>query len=87
LAELLDSFASGLDVPHRIDDVLHDLREAGFTEVTSRSVGEHVWPGFDRWIALTEHRDGWGRNWIPVVRRGLADYFLVTARKPAGSGS
>jgi cyclopropane fatty-acyl-phospholipid synthase-like methyltransferase len=85
LAELLKTFASGLDLAHRIDDVLRDLRAAGFADVTARSVGEHVWPGFDRWVALTEHPDGWGRNWIRAVERGLADYFLVTARKPAGS--
>ncbi|WP_447005214.1 class I SAM-dependent methyltransferase [Saccharothrix isguenensis] len=86
LAELLKTFSSGLDLAHRIDDVLRDLCAAGFADVTARSIGEHVWAGFDKWVALTEHPDGWGRNWIRAVGRGLADYFLVTARKPAGSG-
>ncbi|GGP36498.1 hypothetical protein GCM10010185_04520 [Saccharothrix coeruleofusca] len=85
LSELLATFASGLDLPHPIGDFLADLRAAGFADVTATSIGEHVWRGFDRWIELGEYRDSWGRNWVTAVARGLVDYHLVTARKPAGS--
>ncbi|GAB3000038.1 hypothetical protein GCM10027184_65310 [Saccharothrix stipae] len=86
LAELLRTFASGLDRAHPVDDVLRDLREAGFADVTARSIGEHVWRGLDRWLELGPHRDRWDRNWLRAAELGLVDYYLVTARKPAGSG-
>lgn len=83
LARLLDSFATGLDLAHPIEDVQGALRAAGFADVAATSIGEHVWPCFDRWIAQTEYRDSWGRNWIPLVERGLVDYYLVTAHRSA----
>ncbi|MEU4739073.1 methyltransferase domain-containing protein [Actinosynnema sp. NPDC023658] len=87
LAELLETFASGLDRAHPVDGVLRDLRDAGLADVAARSIGEHVWRGLDRWIELGPHRDRWDRNWLRAAERGLLDYYLVTGRKPAGSGA
>ncbi len=84
LARLLESFATGLDLAHPIEGVEEALRVAGFTGVAATSIGEHVWRYFDRWIAQTEYWDSWGRNWIPLVERGLVDYYLVSAHKSAG---
>ena len=84
LARLLDSFATGLDLAHSIGGVQEALRAAGFTGVAAASIGPHVWPYFDRWIAQARHTDTWARNWIPLVERGLVDYYLVSAHKPAG---
>ncbi|MFJ6670239.1 class I SAM-dependent methyltransferase [Actinosynnema sp. NPDC091369] len=86
LAGVLRTFATGLDRAHRVDDVLRDLRAAGFADVRADSIGEHVWRGLDRWLAQGPRPDGWDRNWLPAFERGLVDYYLVTARKPAGSG-
>ncbi len=86
LAELLKTFASGLDLAHPVDDVLDHLREAGFEQVTAHSIGEHVWRGLDRWLELGPRPDRWDRNWLRAFERGLVDYYLITARKPAGSG-
>jgi cyclopropane fatty-acyl-phospholipid synthase-like methyltransferase len=83
LARLLDSFATGLDLAHPIAAMQDALRAAGFTEVAATSIGEHVWHCFDRWIEQSEYRDSWARNWIPLVERGLVDYYLVTAHKAA----
>jgi MPBQ/MSBQ methyltransferase len=85
LAQLLDSFATGLDLAHSIEGVQTALRAAGFTGVTATSIGEHVWRSFDRWLAQTEYSDSWGRNWIPLVERGLVDYYLVTAHRSAAA--
>ncbi|MCE6996826.1 methyltransferase domain-containing protein [Saccharothrix sp. S26] len=85
LAGLLRTFASGLDRAHRVDDVARDLRAAGFAHVTADSIGEHVWRGLDRWLARGPRPDRWDRNWLTAFERGLVDYYLVTARKPAGS--
>lgn len=86
LAELLETFASGLDRAHLVDDVVRDLRGAGFADVTALSIGEHVWRALDRWLAQGPRPDRWDRNWLRAAERGLVDYYLVTARKPAGSG-
>ena len=83
LARLLDSFADGLDLAHSIGAVQESLHAAGFTDVTATSIGEHVWPCFDRWLVQTGGQDSWPRNWIRLVERGLVDYYLVTAHKPA----
>ena len=85
LAGLLKTFASGLDRAHRVDDVVRDLRAAGFADVRADSIGEHVWRGLDRWLAQGPRPDRWDRNWLPAFERGLVDYYLVTAREPAGS--
>ncbi|MFD0199697.1 MULTISPECIES: class I SAM-dependent methyltransferase [Saccharothrix] len=86
LAEVLRTFATGLDRAHLVDDVVRDLRGAGFADVTARGIGEHVWRGLDRWLELGPRPDRWDRNWLRAAERGLVDYYLVTARKPAGSG-
>jgi cyclopropane fatty-acyl-phospholipid synthase-like methyltransferase len=79
LAGLLHSFASGLDVPHRIEGFTRTLTGAGFTEVRAEPIGESVWPGFDRFLdGVEEVRDAWPRNFLPAYREGLLDYFLVT---------
>ncbi|MFI9008899.1 class I SAM-dependent methyltransferase [Actinosynnema sp. NPDC053489] len=87
LAEALPTFASGLDRAHRVDHVVRDLRRAGFADVAARSIGEHVWRGLDRWLELGPRPDAWDRGWARLAERGLVDYYLVTARKPAGSGA
>ncbi|TQM81683.1 methyltransferase family protein [Saccharothrix saharensis] len=86
LAGVLETFATGLDQAHRVDDVVRDLRAAGLADVRADGIGEHVWRGLDRWLAQGPRPDGWDRNWLPAFERGLLDYYLVTARKPAGSG-
>ncbi|PSK98786.1 methyltransferase family protein [Murinocardiopsis flavida] len=79
LAELIETVRSGVDVLHPVAGFTADLRAAGFTGVRADAIGEHVWPYFDAWIAHTEYRDTWGRNWLRAYREGLVDYHLVTA--------
>ncbi|MFD1147039.1 class I SAM-dependent methyltransferase [Saccharothrix hoggarensis] len=85
LAALLRTFATGLDLAHPVDAVLDHLRAAGFAGVTARAIGEHVWRGLDRWLELGPEPDRWDRNFLRAADQGLLDYYLVTARKPAGS--
>lgn len=85
LPELLETFASGIDVATPVDTLITALRQAGFVEVAARSIGDDVWPGFDRWIAATEYRDTWSRNWLVAAREGLLDYFLICARAPGAA--
>ncbi|MEU4801235.1 methyltransferase domain-containing protein [Actinosynnema sp. NPDC023587] len=85
LAELLHTFANGLDLPHPIDLFTADLRAAGLVDVRADSIGEHVWAGLDRWLELGDTPDRWDRRWRTAADLGLLDYYLVTARQPAGS--
>ncbi|MFJ7243775.1 class I SAM-dependent methyltransferase [Kitasatospora sp. NPDC098652] len=78
---LLASFADGLDVPHTLDGFTTDLTEAGFTPVTTESIGPDVWPGLDRYLADTVPNDHWTRNFLPAWRHGLLDYHLITATR------
>ncbi|GAA1338859.1 class I SAM-dependent methyltransferase [Saccharothrix algeriensis] len=87
LAELLETFASGLDLAHPIGRFADDLRAAGFTGVRADRLGAHVWPGLDRWVAQVGGPYDWGRNWLVAADRGLLDYYLVTARQPAAWGA
>ncbi|MDH6130682.1 SAM-dependent methyltransferase [Kitasatospora sp. MAA4] len=81
LAELLESFADGLDVAHPIDDFEADLGKAGFTSVRVESIGAAVWPGLDRYLEGTPVRGLWPRNFLIAWRQGLLDYYLVSATR------
>lgn len=76
---LLESFASGLDVPHPLPSLLDLLSASGFSDISSVPIGAQVWPGFDRWVASTEYVDSWPRNFLRAHTEGLLDYYLVTA--------
>jgi ubiquinone/menaquinone biosynthesis C-methylase UbiE len=86
LNDLLDSFASGLDVPHPLPSLLDFLVASGFSEISALPIGTQVWPGFDRWVANTKYADSWPRNFLRAYAEGLLEYYLVTAALP-GAGS
>ena len=81
LRRVIETIDSGIDVVAAIDSFRDDLLAAGFVDVHVESIGEHVWHGFDAWIAQTEFKDSWGRNWLKAYHRGLIDYYVVTADK------
>lgn len=83
LRRLIDTIDSGIDVVLTIDSFRDDLLHAGFADVRVELLGEHIWRGFDAWIAQTEFKDAWSRNWLTAYNRGLIDYYLVTAVKNA----
>lgn len=85
LPELVETFASGIDLATPVGELLAALREAGFVDMEQVSIGADVWRGLDRWIGQTEYRDTWSRNWLLAVRRGLLDYYLVSARVPGAA--
>jgi len=80
LPDLLETFASGIDLAHPIDGLATVLQLAGFVDVEILSIGEDVWPGWDRWIAGTDYHDTWSRNWLVAARQGLLGYFVISAR-------
>ncbi|GGM77476.1 hypothetical protein GCM10012275_55240 [Longimycelium tulufanense] len=83
IAEMLATFRTGVDRAIPVGTMTGALRAAGFVEVTARSIGEHVWPGLDRWQAQQDrYARHWSRNWLTAFRRGLLDYYMVTAQAP-----
>jgi len=81
VADLLETVASGADVIRPVGEFGIDLTAAGFADVAVESIGEHVWRQLDQWIAQTEFRVSWARNWLRCYENGLMDYYLVTARR------
>lgn len=81
IAEMIETVATGVDVIRPVGSFAADLDAAGLEGVSVASIGEHVWPCFDRWIAQTEHADSWGRNWLRCYENGWIDYYTVTARR------
>ncbi|BDT92425.1 type 11 methyltransferase [Nocardia sputorum] len=82
LAPLIGTIRSGVDAVTSIGSFVTTLGSSGFECIGVETIGEHVWHGFDAWIAQTEYRDSWNRNWLNVYRDGLIDYYIVIATKP-----
>ncbi|MFE4970834.1 class I SAM-dependent methyltransferase [Kitasatospora sp. NPDC056651] len=78
---MLASFADGLDIAHPLDDFALDLAQAGFTDITTTSIGTDVWPGFDRYLADTLPAAHWSRHFLTAWRDGLIDYHVITATR------
>jgi cyclopropane fatty-acyl-phospholipid synthase-like methyltransferase len=82
LRRLIETVDNGIDVVLTIDSFRDDLLQAGFVDVRVENLGTHVWRGFDAWMAQTDFKDSWGRNWLKAYNQGLIDYYLVTADRP-----
>ncbi|WUI78815.1 class I SAM-dependent methyltransferase [Streptomyces sp. NBC_00400] len=82
LAELLDTYRTGLDVAHTIPQLTGSLERAGLTGVRAHPIGASVWPGWDRWLARMWEPGTWPRNFLRAYREGTLDYFTVTAQRP-----
>ncbi len=82
LRPLLPTIEQDIDRVIPVGDAIRALKAAGLSDASSESLGARVWEGWDRWIAQTEHADGWGRNWLKAWRAGLLDYHLLTAHRP-----
>ena len=83
LAAMLGPFIEGTDLEHPIGGFAGDLADAGFADVAVESIGDHVWPGLDAYVAQLGVPEGdWQRQYVTAWRDGLLDYYVVTARKP-----
>ncbi|MFD8596074.1 class I SAM-dependent methyltransferase [Kitasatospora sp. NPDC059646] len=82
LADLLVTFADGLDLARPVGDLARAFTAAGLTGVRAESVGADVWPGWDLWLSRWWGPDTWPRNFRHAWERGLLDYYVVTAERP-----
>lgn len=81
LKELIPTIRDGIDNVVSVDHISSSLEKLGFRTISCESIGEHVWPGFDKWIGQTELRDTWNKNWLKAFKENLVDYYIITATK------
>ncbi|MFI1829817.1 class I SAM-dependent methyltransferase [Streptomyces sp. NPDC020412] len=81
LADLLDTFANGLDIARPVSVLADAFSAAGLTEVRVESIGAQVWPGWDLWLSRWWAPDTWPRNFRRAYERGILDYHVVTAAR------
>ncbi|MFJ4878494.1 methyltransferase domain-containing protein [Streptomyces sp. NPDC088745] len=81
LAELLETYASGLDIARPVSALADALLEDGFTHVRVESIGAHVWPGWDLWLSRWWAPGTWPRNFLRAYEHGILDYYLLTAER------
>ncbi|MFC8506724.1 class I SAM-dependent methyltransferase [Streptomyces sp. NPDC057411] len=81
LAQLLDTFANGLDIAHPVTALTDALTAAGLSDVRVESLGPQVWAGWDAWLSHVCAPDTWARNFLRAYERRILDYYLVTAHR------
>ncbi len=82
LLRCFPNFKSGVDKIVRINSFLNKLKDQGFIQIKSQSIGRFVWHGFDRWILQTRYKDTWDKYWIQAYKAGMLDYYIIEATKP-----
>jgi cyclopropane fatty-acyl-phospholipid synthase-like methyltransferase len=85
LASLLDTYANGLDIARSVKALTDAFTAAGLTEVRVESIGPHVWPGWDLWLAKWWAPGTWPRNFLQAYERQILDYYVVTAARPGNA--
>lgn len=75
--------ADGLCHAHPVATLEEKLAVNGFTGIKAASIGEHVWPGLDAWLAKTDLDQYLARTWLHAYQQGLLDYCVVTATAQA----
>lgn len=66
---------------HPVALLTETMMAHGFVDLIVESIGEHVWRGFDRFLAQTDScKRSRMRNWLVGFERGLLDYYVITAK-------
>ncbi|MEU6978998.1 MULTISPECIES: methyltransferase domain-containing protein [unclassified Streptomyces] len=82
LAELLDTFADGLDIARTPSELTDALAWSGMVDVRCESIGPSVWPGWDHWLSAQWKPGTWPRNFLHAWEKGFLDYYVITASRP-----
>lgn len=81
LSSMIQTIRDEIDKATPIQQLESTLKKNGFKNVRIKSIGENVWHGFDQWTSQTDLKDSWTRNWYTGYKKGLIDYYLITAEK------
>ncbi|MEU4849961.1 class I SAM-dependent methyltransferase [Streptomyces gilvosporeus] len=82
LAQLLDTYANGLDIARPVNALADAFTTAGLTNVGVESIGAHVWPGWDLWLGRSWAPGTWPRNFLRAYEQRILDYYVITAGRP-----
>jgi ubiquinone/menaquinone biosynthesis C-methylase UbiE len=83
LNPMIQTIRNGIDKATPISHLEAILKKNDFKNVQIESIGKNVWYGYDQWVAQGDLKDSWTRNWYKGYQKGLIDYYLITAEKPA----
>lgn len=78
---MIKTVQDGIDQLIPITEMRKMLEDTGFKNIKIESIGKNVWPGYDKWIAQSEFKDTWNKNWYRAYQEKLLDYYEITAEK------
>lgn len=81
VATMIKTVKDNIDHLTPVSDIHRMLQDAGFENIKIESIGKNVWPQFDKWIAQSEFKETWNRNWYKAYQQNLIDYYVITAEK------
>ncbi|MEU9997207.1 class I SAM-dependent methyltransferase [Streptomyces sp. NPDC050848] len=82
LADLLESYADGLDIARPVTLLTEAFTRVGLADARAVSIGPEVWEGWDRWLSDQWKPGTWPRNFLKAYQQGDLDYYVVTATRP-----
>jgi cyclopropane fatty-acyl-phospholipid synthase-like methyltransferase len=65
-----------------IDQVNDCFTSCGLSVERLESIGQEVFPGFQKWVDQTKVQESWGSIWLEAFEKKLIDYYLLVFRKP-----
>lgn len=63
-----------------LPDILYLLKSNSFINIKLENIGQYVWQGYDVWVRQNDPCI-WDTNWKIAYRKGLIDYYIITATK------
>lgn len=81
VSSMIQTVHDGIDKMYPIQEIRKSLEHIGYKNIKIESIGAHVWPSFDKWVAQTDLKDSWTRNWYKAFQQNLVDYYMITAEK------
>jgi hypothetical protein len=72
---------NGIDFLVPIETLISILSQAGFKNIYTQDIGQHVWKGFDTWIAQGNKKESWVRNSLKLYEQKQLDYYFLFATK------
>lgn len=65
-----------------VDQVKDCFSSCGLSVERLESIGNEVFPGFQKWVSQAKVQESWGPIWMEAFEKGLIDYYLFVFRKP-----
>lgn len=63
-----------------LPDILNLLKNNSFANIKIENISEYVWKGYDAWVRQNDPKI-WDTNWKIAYKKGIIDYYIITATK------